>query len=78
MGDILLSTSVADASRKHEEDPASVFHKTIEGLDENEMIEVLSKEMHKAAKKLEFERAASIRDRIEELRLNMPVIEEGA
>jgi len=65
--EILFSTAVADASGKTE-DPAAAVFAGVDGLDDQEMIEVLAKEMYAAAKALEFERAASIRDRIEELR----------
>jgi excinuclease ABC subunit B len=65
--DILLATAVADAHVK-EEDPAESIARALTGMEAEEMIEVLSREMHAAAKALEFERAASLRDKIEELR----------
>jgi excinuclease ABC subunit B len=65
--DILLATAVADAHVKAE-DPAESIARALTGMEAEEMIEVLSREMHAAAKALEFERAASLRDKIEELR----------
>ncbi len=68
--DILLATAVADA-RAPEEDPAETLSRTLTGMEAEEMIEVLSREMFAAARALEFERAASLRDKIEELRGGM-------
>jgi len=65
--EILRSTAVADATAK-DEDPAKILVAALAGMDRDEMIEALTREMHQAAKDLEFERAASLRDKIEELR----------
>ncbi len=65
--DILLATAVADAHVK-EASPAESITRALAGMEAEEMIEVLSREMHAAAKALEFERAASLRDKIDELR----------
>ncbi len=65
--DIRLTTAVADAHGK-EEDPGETLAHALAGMDTDEMIDVLTREMMEAAEALEFERAASIRDKIEELR----------
>jgi excinuclease ABC subunit B len=65
--DIRLTTAVADAHVR-EEDPGESLTRALEGMERDEMIDVLVREMSEAAKALEFERAASIRDKIEELR----------
>ncbi len=65
--DIRLTTAVADAHER-EEDPGEALGRALEGMERDEMIDVLVREMSEAAKALEFERAASIRDKIEELR----------
>jgi excinuclease ABC subunit B len=67
--DIMLVTSVADASGSREEDPGETLHHALEGMEAEEMIQVLTGEMRRAAEALEFERAASIRDKIEELQV---------
>ena len=68
--DIMLATAVADA-REHKEDPAETLAHALAGMDTTEMIDVLAREMLAAADALEFERAASLRDKIEELRLSI-------
>jgi excinuclease ABC subunit B len=65
--DILLSTAVADAMGNRAQDPGESLAETLAGLESDEMVQVLTREMRKAAEALEFERAASIRDKIEEL-----------
>jgi excinuclease ABC subunit B len=65
--DIRLTTAVADAHERVE-DPGEALSRALEGMERDEMIDVLVLEMSEAAKALEFERAASIRDKIEELR----------
>jgi excinuclease ABC subunit B len=72
--EVMLITQVADA-RWEEEEKAAAELLTPEliarlgerGVDVAQSIAELEIEMHAAARKLEFERAASIRDRIEEL-----------
>ena len=68
ISDIMIQTSVADAGGK-DEGPAHELFGALEGMDQEEMLRVLTKEMQTAAEKLEFERAASIRDRISELQM---------
>jgi excinuclease ABC subunit B len=68
--EVMLSTAVADASPPNEnEDAGAALLKQLEGTDRLEMIRLLEREMRSAAKALEFERAASLRDKIEELRM---------
>jgi excinuclease ABC subunit B len=50
---------------------------TDESLDQTEIIKLLEEEMLTAAKNLEFERAAQLRDKINELR-GAPVIKSGS
>ena len=71
--EILQSTSVADAIRSSDEDVAS-FLSAVERDDPAELIARLEGEMLDAAQQLDFERAASLRDRVEDLRAAM----EGA
>ena len=65
--DIMLTTAVADAGVR-DEDPGKALLAALDGMDHDEMIAALTREMKRAARDLEFERAASIRDRIEDLR----------
>ncbi len=62
--EVLRATSVADAARQAM--PESTLK--LEGLTQNELVERMEAEMLEAARRLEFEKAASLRDRIEELR----------
>jgi excinuclease ABC subunit B len=62
--EILMQTSVADASRPE----AAEVEVDPEGLTEDEMIVRLTEEMKAAADRLEYELAASIRDRILEIK----------
>ncbi|MBN2184141.1 MAG: excinuclease ABC subunit UvrB [Candidatus Krumholzibacteriota bacterium] len=75
--DVRLSTSVADAKgrkRKPEDDevllPAGIF--------DPRLIERLEQEMIEEAEALNFEKAASIRDRIEEIRMDIDRRKKGA
>ncbi|MBI5710115.1 MAG: excinuclease ABC subunit UvrB [Candidatus Eisenbacteria bacterium] len=63
---VLRSTAVADAIREGEE--VGAYLGAVERDDPQELIARLEAEMLEAAKALEFERAASLRDRIEEVR----------
>ena len=72
--EILSSTSIADM-RKKEEKPAFAFSKVAEPVikymsneQKTDLIEELTAQMYQAAKDLEFERAASIRDEIGQLK----------
>jgi excinuclease ABC subunit B len=64
--DILLATTVADAQEKEENPGESLAH-ALEGMEHEELIRMLTQEMKKAAEAMEFERAASIRDKIQDL-----------
>ncbi len=62
--EVMRATSVADAiAHREREAPLDVEHLTGE-----ELIERMEAEMLEAARRLEFEKAASLRDRIEELK----------
>jgi excinuclease ABC subunit B len=72
--EILNSTSIADV-RKKEEKPEFSFSKVAEPVlkymsddQRKDLIEQLTEQMHQAAKDLEFERAASIRDEVNKLK----------
>lgn len=74
MEDILSSTSIADI-RKKEEKETYGFSKVAEPVlkylnkeQKEDLIEQLTEEMHKAAKDLEFEKAANLRDEIQKLK----------
>lgn len=74
MEEILSSTSIADVRRKEEKETFS-FSKVAEPVlkymskdQKVDLIEQLTEEMHKAAKDLEFEKAASLRDEIQKLK----------
>ena len=65
--EVMRATAVADATKKETEPPgfdSSVFGK----MDREAMAELLEKEMLSAARRMEFEKAASLRDKLEELR----------
>jgi len=66
MEDIMLTTTVADVRGK-EEDAGDELARALAGADTDDMIQALTREMKKAAAALEFERAASLRDKIREL-----------
>ncbi|HKI83502.1 MAG TPA: excinuclease ABC subunit UvrB [Candidatus Krumholzibacteria bacterium] len=71
--DIMLSTSAADGVREgHERERSSGQSGILDHLQDlspSELLEQLTTEMYKAAKELDFETAAVLRDRIDELRL---------
>jgi excinuclease ABC subunit B len=52
------------------------IHATDDGMDHTELMKLLEEEMLEAAKNLEFERAAQLRDKINEMR-GAPVIKSG-
>ncbi len=65
--EVMRATAVADATVKEAEPPefdSSVFGK----MDREALAELLEREMLAAARKMEFEKAASLRDKLEELR----------
>ncbi len=70
--DILASTRAAEGAHEGaaeaEEAPDKILEK-LDGLTPAEMVEQLTREMYQAAKQLDFETAAVLRDRIDELRL---------
>ncbi len=70
--EILKATSVADSRREAEE----LFEPRSRGLSYEEMVSRLEREMLEAAENLEFEKAASIRDRIEDV-LALAALEGG-
>ena len=64
--EILKATAVADASKETEE--TAVAPENPGNLSKDDFIRLLIEEMKTAAESLEYERAASIRDRILELK----------
>jgi excinuclease ABC subunit B len=69
--EVKLSTSVADARGSEERRRPRGEVLMPDELDEWEMLEYLEDEMRREAEALNFERAASIRDRIEEMKWNL-------
>jgi excinuclease ABC subunit B len=74
MEEILASTSLAEVRKKDEKEDYG-FAKVAEPIlkymnkeQKEDLIEQLTEEMHKAAKDLEFERAANLRDEIHRLK----------
>jgi len=67
--EVMLSTSVADAVRGREEAPVDELF-VPSGADDPQLLKRLEAEMWREAEAQHFEKAASIRDRIEEIRLN--------
>ena len=74
MEEILSSTSIADVRKKEEKEDYS-FSKVAEPIlkymssdQKKDLIEQLTEQMHDAAKDLEFEKAASLRDEINRLK----------
>ncbi len=70
--DVRITTSVADAKRSAEGRGVEGERVLVpERWDDPRVLKTLEEEMWKEAEALNFERAASIRDRIEEIRLNI-------
>jgi excinuclease ABC subunit B len=72
--EIMSSTSIADVRKKEEQQNFS-FAKVAEPVlkymnndQKNDLIEQLTEQMHLAAKDLEFERAAALRDEVDRLK----------
>ncbi|RPI71562.1 MAG: excinuclease ABC subunit UvrB [Ignavibacteriales bacterium] len=72
--EIMASTSIADVRKKEEKETFS-FSKVAEPVlkymshdQKTDLIEQLTEQMHQAAKDLEFERAASLRDEVNRLK----------
>lgn len=74
MEDILSSTSIADIRKKEEKESygfskvAEPILKYMDKAQKEDLIDQLTEEMHKAAKDLEFEKAANLRDEIHKLK----------
>jgi len=66
--EIMRATAVADAKAEAESDVEMLDLSP--GLDRNQMIAILEEQMMNAAARLEFEKAASLRDRIDEIRMS--------
>ena len=60
----MRATSVADAGPRQEAPRAH----DVDGLSKEELIERMERDMLEAARRLEFEKAASLRDRMEEMK----------
>jgi len=74
MEDILSATSIADIRKKDEKESYG-FSKVAEPIlkymnkeQKEDLVEQLTEEMHKAAKDLEFEKAANLRDEVHKLK----------
>ena len=65
--EVMRATSIADNIGASEEEGARRLISTLSGKDPRELIVELELEMLAAARHLEFERAASLRDRIDEI-----------
>ncbi|UCF79597.1 MAG: excinuclease ABC subunit UvrB [Candidatus Eiseniibacteriota bacterium] len=65
--EIMKATSVADAGIKDAE-PPEFDSSVLETMDREALAELIEREMLAAARRLEFEKAASLRDRLEDLR----------
>jgi excinuclease ABC subunit B len=76
--EILQATSVADAVRGSEADDLNQILRSVERDGPEVLLGQLEGEMLDAARKLEFERAASLRDRIDEIRATLAMAEMGA
>jgi len=66
--EILHATSVADAMKQAEPASSPAVPADPGGLSQDEYVDMLVREMKAAAANLEYERAASIRDRILEIK----------
>ncbi|MEO5618345.1 MAG: helicase-related protein, partial [Candidatus Eisenbacteria bacterium] len=65
--EVMRATSIADNIGAGEEEEARRLMSALDGQDPRELIQQLETEMMAAARQLEFERAGSLRDRIEEI-----------
>jgi excinuclease ABC subunit B len=74
--EIMRATSVADAREDADHDVEMLHLEP--GLDRDQMIAILEEQMMNAAARLEFEKAASLRDRIDELRMSASIDETAA
>jgi excinuclease ABC subunit B len=70
--EVMLSTSVVDAKRNREKEEMLAGELFVpDGGEDPELLKRLEGEMWKEAEAMHFEKAASIRDRIEEIKINM-------
>jgi excinuclease ABC subunit B len=74
--EIMRATAVADAKSDVAQDIEMLHLEP--GMDRVEMMEILEEQMMSAAARLEFEKAASLRDRIDELRMADALDDAGA
>ncbi len=74
--EILRTTSVADAAGAAKAEEDRVLLASLQEWGPDEMIRRLEDEMLEAARQLEFERAASLRDRIDEIRAQLAAAAE--
>jgi excinuclease ABC subunit B len=70
-----IRTSIESEMKAHRA-TRDAIHENAEQFDQSELIRLLEEEMLEAAKNLEFERAAQLRDKVNELK-GMPVIRSG-
>lgn len=68
MEDVLTSTSVADAFKESTEEAYKRKGDFLDDIDKAAVLDMLKKEMLRAAENLQFEKAAQLRDEIETLR----------
>ena len=68
MEDVLTSTSVADVFKEIRKEGYRRKGDFLDNLDKATALDMLKKEMLRAAENLEFEKAAKLRDEIEILR----------
>lgn len=74
MEDIMSATSIADIRKKEEKESygfskvAEPILKYMDKAQKEDLVDQLTEEMHKAAKDLEFEKAANLRDEIHKLK----------
>ena len=73
--DIMRATSVADAMGANEQDEVGTLLAAIDEEGPRALLARLESEMLGAAKQLEFERAASLRDRIDEVKATLEAAE---
>ncbi len=70
-----IRTSIESEMKAHRA-TRDAIHETTDQFDQSELIRLLEEEMLEAAKNLEFERAAQLRDKVNELK-GVPVIRSG-
>jgi excinuclease ABC subunit B len=76
--EVMLSTSVIDAKRSREKEEKRAGGLFVpESGDDPELLKRLEGEMRKEAEAMHFEKAASIRDRIEEIKINLTGRDKG-